>query len=123
MRGCGCRRGLDSPAPPCRISFGKGDDFWTNVFPTKLVAEFAKDIARFGRALRTIKRLEVVFAVVPVHAMLRMFGFSREFGERMVYPLVALFFGTGNQTPYVSSTILVRVYSTPCGSGGVLMRT
>ena len=93
------------------------------MFPTKLVAEFAKDIARFGRALRTIKRLEVVFAVVPVHAMLRMFGFSREFGERMVYPLVALFFGTGNQTPYVSSTILVRVYSTLCRSGGVLMRT
>jgi hypothetical protein len=27
----------------------------------------------------------------------------------MVYPLVALFFGTGNQTPYISCAILVSV--------------
>ena len=96
-----------------RISFGKGDEFWTNVFPSKLVAEFRADIAKFGRALKTIKRLEPVFALVPVHAMLRLFGFSRGFGARMVYPLVALFFGTGNQTPFVSSAILERVFMDP----------
>jgi predicted NAD/FAD-binding protein len=28
----------------------------------------------------------------------------------MVYPLTALFFGTGNQTPYVSSAIIARVF-------------
>ncbi len=53
-----------------------------------------------------------MFAAIPVHTMLRMFGFSTEFGERMVYPLVALFFGTGNQTPYISSAILVRARDT-----------
>ena len=31
----------------------------------------------------------------------------------MIYPLVALFFGTGNQTPYVSSAILERVFLDP----------
>ena len=31
----------------------------------------------------------------------------------MVYPLVALFFGTGNQTPFISSAILERVFMDP----------
>lgn len=90
-----------------RISFGKGKDFWTNVFPTALTAQFQYDILKFGRVLKVIKKLEVPFAMVPVHSMLRIFKFSKEFGEKMVYPLVALFFGTGNQTPYISCAILV----------------
>lgn len=94
---------------PCRISFGKGEDFWTNVFPTSLTAQFQADIVKFGKALKIIKKLEVPFALIPVHAMLRIFNFSTDFGEKMVYPLVALFFGTGNQTPYISSAILVRL--------------
>lgn len=91
-----------------RISFGKGDDFWTNVFPTSLTSQFQADIAKFGRVLKIIKKLEVPFALMPVHTMLRLFRFSTDFGEKMVYPLVALFFGTGNQTPYISCAILVR---------------
>ena len=46
--------------------------------------------------------------------MLKMFHFSKDFGDKMVYPLVALFFGTGNQTPYISSVILVTVFSSIC---------
>lgn len=94
--------------PILRISFGKGENFWTNVFPTELTSKFQADIVKFGRALKTIKKLEAVFALIPVHMMLKMFRFSTDFGEKMVYPLVALFFGTGNQTPYISSAILVR---------------
>ncbi|KAI0745541.1 FAD/NAD-P-binding domain-containing protein [Earliella scabrosa] len=105
--------GFEATEVDMQISFGKGDNFWSNVFPSKLVAEFQKDIAKFGRALSTIKKLEPVFAMIPVHVMLRMFGFSKGFGERMVYPLVALFFGTGNQTPYISSAILERVFMDP----------
>ena len=29
-----------------RISFGKGENFWTNVFPTELVTQFKGDIAK-----------------------------------------------------------------------------
>lgn len=90
-----------------RISFGKGHDFWTNVYPTSLTSQFRDDIVKFGHALKIIKKLEVPFALIPVHAMLKIFRFSKDFGEKMVYPLVALFFGTGNQTPYISSAILV----------------
>jgi hypothetical protein len=37
----------------------------------------------------------------------------QDFGEVIVYPLVALFFGTGNQTPFISSAILERVFMDP----------
>lgn len=45
--------------------------------------------------------------------MLKLFRFSPDFGERMVYPLVALFFGTGNETKHISSAILERVFLDP----------
>ncbi|KAH9859028.1 FAD/NAD-P-binding domain-containing protein [Lenzites betulinus] len=105
--------GFEATEVAMQISFGKGENFWSNVFPSELVAQFKDDIAKFGTALSTIKKLEAMFAVIPVHVMLRMFNFSTGFGERMVYPLVALFFGTGNQTPYISSAILERVFMDP----------
>ncbi|KAI0364448.1 FAD/NAD-P-binding domain-containing protein [Pilatotrama ljubarskyi] len=105
--------GFEPTEVDMQISFGKGENFWSNVFPSQLVAQFKADIAKFGTALSTIKKLEPIFAMIPVHVMLRMFNFSTGFGERMVYPLVALFFGTGNQTPYISSAILERVFMDP----------
>ncbi|TCD68068.1 hypothetical protein EIP91_011613 [Steccherinum ochraceum] len=105
--------GFEATEVGMQISFGKGADFWTNVFPTELTAQFQKDIAKFGTALKVIKRLEVIFALIPVHTMLRLFRFSKDFGEKMVYPLVALFFGTGNQTPFISCAILERVFMDP----------
>ncbi|KAI0068498.1 FAD/NAD-P-binding domain-containing protein [Artomyces pyxidatus] len=105
--------GYEASEVDMQISFGKGGDFWSNVFPSELTSHFANDIKKFGRALKVIKALEVPFALIPVHVMLRLFGFSKDFGEKMVYPLVALFFGTGNQTPYISSAILERVFKDP----------
>ena len=92
-----------------RISFGKGENFWTNVFPSPLTERLASDISKFGRVLKTVKLLEGLLALLPIYVLLRLFGLSKDFGERMVYPLAALFFGTGNQTPYVASSILVGV--------------
>ncbi|PWN51895.1 hypothetical protein IE53DRAFT_31193 [Violaceomyces palustris] len=106
--------GLRSSEVGMQISFGKGvQEFWSNVFPSDLVDRFKPDIVKFGRTLRTIKRFEPIFAVIPVNRMLKMFGFSSDFGERMVYPLVALFFGTGNETKNVSSAIIERVFLDP----------
>ena len=96
-----------------RISFGKGESFWTNVFPSPITERLASDISKFGRVLKTVKIFEALLALVPVYALLRLFGLSKDFGERMVYPLTALFFGTGNQTPYVASAILVGVLPSP----------
>jgi len=96
-----------------QVAFGKDENYWSNVYPTQLSRSFAKDIKKFGRALKIIKAFEPIFALMPVHKMLKVFRFSPDFGERMIYPLVALFFGTGNQTPYVSSAILERVFLDP----------
>ncbi|KAG8703531.1 hypothetical protein FRC09_004106 [Ceratobasidium sp. 395] len=106
--------GYECSSVGMQISFGKSEStFWSNVFPSPMIREFESDIKKFGRALKTIKRLEPIFAFISVQAMLKLFRFNPDFGDRMVYPLVALFFGTGNQTPYVSCAILCRVFLDP----------
>ena len=62
---------------PDRFSFGKGEHFWTNVFPSPLTERFAADIRKFGRVLNTIKFFEVVLALLPIYALLRLFGLSK----------------------------------------------
>lgn len=53
---------------------------------------FQADIKRFGKVLKIIKTFEPVFALMSVQAMLSLFRFSDDFGETIVFPLVALFF-------------------------------
>jgi hypothetical protein len=93
-----------------QISFGSGPTFWTNVFPSKLVERYQSDISRFGRLLKIIRYLMPVLGLVPIRIVLRLFGFSKGFGEDMVFPLVALFLGTGNQTANVSCAVLERFF-------------
>ena len=75
-----------------QISFGKGNEqFWTNIFPSELVAKHAENIKKFGRVLKIIKRFEPTFAVMSVQAMLKLFRFPKDFGDRLIFPLIALF--------------------------------
>jgi len=60
--------------------------FWTNLFPTKLVDQHQKDIKRFATAIRWMRRLEVFFALIPIRISLKMWGLSDEFINYMVYP-------------------------------------
>ncbi|KAM0786595.1 hypothetical protein ACM66B_002049 [Microbotryomycetes sp. NB124-2] len=106
--------GFGSSQVGMQISFGKNEDeFWSNVFPTPVIDKYQSDIKRFGKVLNIIKTFEPVFAMMSVETMLKLFRFSNDFGEVIVYPLVALFFGTGNQTPFVSAAILERVFKDP----------
>lgn len=54
-----------------------------------------------------------VLGLMPIRIMLRLFRFSSDFGDKMVYPLMALFLGTGNQTANVSCAILERLFNDP----------
>ena len=92
------------------ISFGKGSTAWTNYTRTDLVKSLQPEIKRFGRTLRTINKLEFFFLFIPISKVLKWFGYSEEFCNHMVFPLTALFFGTGNQTPQVSAAIVARVF-------------
>ncbi|QYT02732.1 hypothetical protein H0G86_009726 [Trichoderma simmonsii] len=104
------------PAQPLQlqVSFGKGQSgFWTNCFPSKLVAQHSSDIKRFGVFLKVIKWTMPVLGILPISIMLRLFFFSKDFGDKMVYPLIALFLGTGNQTANVPAAIVERLFNDP----------
>lgn len=97
-----------------QVSFGKGKDgFWTNVFPSQLVDNYSKDIKKFGLFLKLIKYTMPVLGLIPIRIMLRLMFFSKDFGDKMVYPLIALFLGTGNQTANVPSVIVERLFDDP----------
>jgi hypothetical protein len=97
-----------------QVSFGKGKDgFWTNVFPSQLVEQFSGDIKKFGRVLELIRWFMPILGLIPIKVMLRMFFFSKDFGDKMVFPLIALFLGTGNQTANVACAILERLFNDP----------
>jgi hypothetical protein len=78
-----------------------------------LVYRFSGDIKKFGKVLKIIKWTMPVLGIIPIRIMLRMFFFSKDFGDKMVYPLIALFLGTGNQTANVSCAILERLFDDP----------
>ncbi|KAG5925565.1 hypothetical protein E4U42_004167 [Claviceps africana] len=97
-----------------QVSFGKSQDrFWTNVFPSVLVQQFASDIKRFGLFLKVVKWTLPILGLVPISIMLRVFLFNKQFGDKMVYPLIALFLGTGNQTASVPCAIVERLFDDP----------
>ncbi|KAI9677601.1 MAG: hypothetical protein M1817_006555 [Caeruleum heppii] len=97
-----------------QVSFGKGkESFWTNCFPSTLVEQFSKDIKKFGKVLKIIKYTMPVLGLIPIKYMLRIFMFNKDFGDKMVFPLIALFLGTGNQTANVSCAILERLFDDP----------
>lgn len=97
-----------------QVSFGKGKQgFWTNVFPSQIVEKYSSDIRKFGLFLRLVKYTMPVLGLVPIRIMLRLMFFSKDFGDKMVYPLIALFLGTGNQTANVPSAIVERLFDDP----------
>lgn len=59
-----------------------------------------------SRISKLIKWTMPVRGLVPIRMMLRMFFFSKDFGDKVVYPLIVLFLGTGNQTANVACVIL-----------------
>ncbi|KAF3929972.1 hypothetical protein AA313_de0207214 [Arthrobotrys entomopaga] len=107
------QQGYDVHPVNLQISFGKGDKFWTNVFPTKLHEKHKEEIKKFRRVLKIVRKFELFFVMVPIWLLLKMFRFSKEFGDYMIMPTLALFLGTGNATPEVNSVILERLFTSP----------
>ncbi|MBL9026495.1 MAG: FAD-dependent oxidoreductase [Myxococcales bacterium] len=102
------------PAPiSMRISFGRGETAWSNVEETPFSRKMAPEIARFGQVLRRVYAAGPAATLVPIGLFLRAGGFSAAFVHHMALPLVALFFGTGNQTHRVAASIVARVFFDP----------
>ncbi|OJJ45093.1 hypothetical protein ASPZODRAFT_134521 [Penicilliopsis zonata CBS 506.65] len=97
-----------------QVAFGKGRDaFFTNVFPSPLIEASRPEILKLGRVLKCIKYAMPILGLVPVKTLLSLFRFSAHFGTRVVLPLLALFLGTGNQTPNVPCILLERLFDDP----------
>lgn len=106
--------GFEPTSVYMKVSFGKNQTAWNNSgIETELVRRLRPEIKRFGKVLKWVKRFEFIFIFVPISRLLKITRFSEEFRNFMVFPLTALFFGTGNQTPSVSSAIIARVFLDP----------
>jgi len=96
-----------------QVSFGKDDQFWTNVFPTKMLEKHASEVKRFFYMLKIVRTFEVLFALLPIKYLVKLFWFSTEFANVVALPMVALFLGTGNYAPEVPSMVLERLCTSP----------
>ena len=107
------RNGFWADPVKLQVSFGKGDQFWTNVYPTKLLEKHAGEVVKFFRMLKVVRMFEVLFALLPIKYLVKLFGFSAEFANIVALPMVALFLGTGNYAPEVPSMVLERLCTSP----------
>lgn len=109
------RQGFRADPVRLQVSFGRGaETFWTNVFPTRLLAvRHRREVARLARALRVVRWLELVFALLPLRLVFRLFRFSEDFVHTVALPMTALFLGTGNATPDVPAVMLERLCTSP----------
>lgn len=107
------RQGHRADPVNLHVSFGKDDIFWTNVFPTDLLARHQAEIKRFKRMMTFSRWFEVIFALIPIKYMFKLWMFSEEFTNTVAMPMIALFLGTGNETPNVPFIVLERLVTSP----------
>lgn len=107
------RNGFWADPVKLQVSFGKDDQFWTNVFPTKMLKKHASEVKRFFYMLKIIRTFEIFFALLPIKYLVKLFWFSTEFANVVALPMVALFLGTGNYAPEVPTMVLERLCTSP----------
>lgn len=96
-----------------QVAFGKGEKFWTNVYATLMLKKHEAEVRRFWWMIRIVRWFEVVFALVPIKLVVKLFCFSEEFANAVALPMVALFLGTGNYAPEVPTMVLERLCTSP----------
>ncbi|KAK6215599.1 FAD dependent oxidoreductase [Colletotrichum tabaci] len=107
------RQGYHADPVELQVSFGKDERFWTNVFPTGFLAKHQAEVRRLAFMLRFMRWFEVVFALLPLKLVFKLFFFSDEFTNVVGLPMTALFLGTGNATPEVPAIMLERLCTSP----------
>lgn len=107
------RQGYHADPVKLQVSFGKGSHFWSNVFPTKFLEKHQNEVQRFTTMIKVLRWFEVIFALIPIKLVLKIFRFSYEFANVVALPMVALFLGTGNYAPDVPTIMLERLCTSP----------
>ncbi|KAF2674544.1 FAD/NAD(P)-binding domain-containing protein [Microthyrium microscopicum] len=107
------RVGFKADPVKLQVAFGKDDTFWTNVYPTKLLADNEENIRTFKKMLTIVHWLEPLLGLLPIKHLAKLFWLPTSFTNFILLPMVALFLGTGNYTPEVPSIILERLCTSP----------
>lgn len=107
------RQGHIADPVKLQVSFGKDEQFWTNVYSTMMLKKHEKEVRRFYTMIKCIRWFEVFFALIPIKYVVKLFWFSEEFANVVALPMVALFLGTGNYAPEVPSMVLERLCTSP----------
>ncbi|KAF2965089.1 hypothetical protein GQX73_g8498 [Xylaria multiplex] len=107
------RQGYHADPVELQVSFGKDETFWTNMFPTQLILRHQKEAARLTILLKLMRWFEILFALLPLRFMLKLFMFSDEFIDTIALPMTALFLGTGNAAPEVPAIMFERLCTSP----------
>ena len=107
------RQGYHADPVKLQVSFGKDKNFWTNVFPTELLARHQNEVKRLSYVLKFMRWFEIFFALIPMKIFFKLFFFSEEFTNLVALPMTALFLGTGNATPEVPMIMLERLTTSP----------
>jgi predicted NAD/FAD-binding protein len=107
------RQGFHADPVKLQVSFGKDKTFWSNVFPTDLIARHQKEVKRLAFALKFMRWFEVFFALIPLKYFFKLWFFSDEFTNAIALPMTALFLGTGNYTPETPTMMLERLCTSP----------
>ncbi|OXG74909.1 hypothetical protein C348_05712 [Cryptococcus neoformans Gb118] len=102
-------------ADPCelQVSFGKDGTFWSNMFATNLIVKHRKEVRRLVWMLKVVRWFEIIFALLPLKVVFKLFCFSNEFTNTIALPMIALFLGTGNATPDVPVIMFERLCASP----------
>ncbi|ORY57515.1 uncharacterized protein BCR38DRAFT_378265 [Pseudomassariella vexata] len=107
------RQGFRADPVELQVSFGMGDTFWSNVFPTVLLVRHQKEVKRLASVLKLMRWFEVFFALLPLRLVFKLFLFSDDFINTIALPMTALFLGTGNATPEVPAIMFERLCTSP----------
>ncbi|KAI1484841.1 hypothetical protein F5X96DRAFT_691832 [Biscogniauxia mediterranea] len=107
------RQGFHADPVNLQVSFGKDETFWTNVFPTELIVRHQREVRRLVTMLKIIRLFEIIFALIPLKIVFKLFLFSDEFTNTIALPMTALFLGTGNATPDVPTIMFERLCTSP----------
>ncbi|KAI1208118.1 FAD/NAD(P)-binding domain-containing protein [Annulohypoxylon truncatum] len=107
------RQGFHADPVNLQVSFGKDEMFWSNMFPTRLLARHEKEVRRLPTMLKLMRWFEIFFALIPLKIVFKLFGFSEEFTNTIALPMTALFLGTGNATPDVPAVMFERLCTSP----------
>ena len=107
------RNGFWADPVKLQVAFGKGENFWSNVYPTKLLEKHASEVRRLFYMFKIVRMFEIFFALMPIKYLVKLFWFSEEFANTVALPMVALFLGTGNYAPEVPSMVWERLSTSP----------